>query len=74
MTEKRKIKIISDGTAFGTKVIDPETGKEVISNIRSIQIDKIEPGKFMTATIEVNDPELDILVSAEIKKVPTNKP
>ena len=69
---RKKVRIVSDGTAVGTKVVDPETGKEVIPNIRSIRILQISPGNALLATIEVNDPELDIVVSAEIKKVPTS--
>lgn len=60
-----QIKIISDGTTFGTKIIDKETGNE-IKNCTALTVEAT-PHKI-TAVLTLMDVELDIVCDSEIKK------
>lgn len=59
-----KLKIISDGTAQGTSVVDTATG-ECIDNISRIDIE-ITPDSHAYANIYIITPEIDILCDAEV--------
>lgn len=53
-----KLKVISDGTIAGTKVLDRETGEE-LENVAGLHI-LIRSGKRSIVTMEILDPELMI--------------
>ena len=66
-----EIKIISDGTSLGTKVIDAETGKE----LRDVQWAKweLEVGELATVELKIIGVEIEasgecVKVDAEVKK------
>jgi len=59
----RKIRIISDGMGYMTRVTDIETGQN-ITNIKKIDI-SIAPGDVVKAEITVACAELDIIADAE---------
>lgn len=54
----KRIRVTSDGTPWGTKVIDLETGKE-IPRIQSLSLD-ISVENHMVATIRMIVDEIDI--------------
>lgn len=64
--QTRRIKIVSDGTQFGSKIIDAETGANWTQYIESVDlhIDGLEPPR---AVITAMMPLADILVDAEFK-------
>jgi hypothetical protein len=57
-----RLQILSDGTSFGTRVRDSETGEE-IDNIRSVTF-HAQACELPYATIEVYDPDVDADVEA----------
>lgn len=67
---EKGIKIVSDGTPYGTRVIDLNTG-EPIPRIRSISID-IEAGREpVVAVLEVYVEDLEITIPTQKKALPT---
>jgi hypothetical protein len=57
--QEMRIKIASDGTSYGTKVCNAETG-EAISGVKAITISACAGVSEVTATITIVNPELDI--------------
>lgn len=62
---QRRVRITSDGTMFGTRVVDAETG-DPIPKVCRIEFAPMVPGQLPAATITVMTPILDIVVDAEI--------
>lgn len=56
-----KIKIVSDGTAHGTKLYNSDGS--LIQNITSIKISPIVPNSLVTATVEFCNIELDMVLN-----------
>ena len=56
-----KLKIVSDGTAHGTKLYDH--GGSLIQNITSIKISPIVPNSLITVTVEFCNVELDMVLT-----------
>ena len=56
-----KLKIVSDGTAHGTKLYSPDGN--LIKNITSIKISPIVPNSLVTATVEFCNVELDMVLT-----------
>jgi hypothetical protein len=56
-TEKPKMRIVSDGTPWGTKVFD-ENGVEIKAHITAIDW-SIRPGNAGVVTIQFHNVELD---------------
>lgn len=54
-----KIKIISDGTNFGTKIINKETG-EIIGRVQNITWSISAADVLAKATIEILNPEIEL--------------
>lgn len=63
-----KIKIISDGTSNGTKVVDLETG-EFIPHITALAI-SVEVGGLVTAYIRLVNVKLDMIANLSEKEIP----
>lgn len=53
-----KLKIVSDGTAQGTKIVN-DMGKE-ISGVERIKLYEITPGVVLKAEITILEPHLEI--------------
>lgn len=65
---KNKIRIVSDGTAQGTKVFACGINGEVeIGNITRIELLPIEPGGVLQARLTISRVEVDVLAD----QVPT---
>jgi len=64
-----KIKIISNGTAFGTKVVNAETGENV-ENISEIVWRCSVANKIAEADLRFNEVETDVIgeTESEVKK------
>ena len=60
-----KIKIVSDGTVIGTKIVNVDT-EEILENVSSISL-KADASYGFLATIVVVGPELDITTEVEVK-------
>lgn len=58
-----KLKIVSDGTAHGTKLYNSDGN--LIQNITSIKISPIVPNSLVTATVEFCNVELDVVANQE---------
>lgn len=58
-----KIKIVSDGTAHGTKLYNSDGN--LIQNITSIKISPIVPNSLVTATVEFCNVELEMITNQE---------
>lgn len=63
-----RIKIISSGKGFETKVVNAETG-ESIDFVRSVRWQFTSPGHLAIATIEVLNVEAEIVGETDIKKL-----
>lgn len=70
-----KIKIVSDGTVHGSKVMDAETG-EMLSGVQSVEW-SVKAGEehFARATLTVIDVPVEIECEAQVQheKVPTGR-
>lgn len=64
-----QIKIISDGTVYGTKVVNAETGEE-IKGIGKVEwsVDAYAKSKLATAALHFVDVQVDVLASVEPKE------
>ena len=58
------VRIVSDGTSYGTKVF---VGEVEVQNVAGIVIEPITPKGLITATIMVNCPILDIKIETAKK-------
>lgn len=62
-----KLKIISDGTPKGTKVINPETG-EVLSNVVMVNWSYMVGDSKPRAMIEIDDVESELFTTPKVVK------
>ena len=60
------MRIVSDGTSYGTKVF---VGDVEVENVAGIVIDPITPNGLLQATIMVNCPILDIKIETAKKVI-----
>lgn len=68
---KSNVKIISDGTIFGTKCvfIRSDGVEEEIEFIQSVAWSLSLQGKFANATIKISEVQLDATLSAELLQI-----
>lgn len=55
-----KLKIISDGTQWGTKVINAETG-EMVEHVTRADVHPIIPGEPVSVTLTIEGVQLDMV-------------
>lgn len=67
-----RLKIISDGTATGTHVVNADTGDE-LKWVRRVTFDADARGGFVHATIELYSVEVDAVINADVKPEPQAK-
>jgi hypothetical protein len=62
MTMKQRVKLISDGTAIGTKLIDPETGEPlpIMDHVREIRW-HVESGDLAICEVDLVLIEIDVI-------------
>lgn len=58
MADELKLKIISDGTGRGTKIIDEATGRRLFG-VRSFKYEICGPGEIVNATLELFNVDLE---------------
>lgn len=58
-----KLKIISDGTIIGTKIINEENG-ELLPGVTSIDINIDANNKFVTCNIKLIDVKLELIADS----------
>lgn len=59
------VKIISDGTPYGTKVINSETG-ELVENVQSISWNITSSDLFSSVILEISIPEIELTTEATL--------
>ncbi len=62
-----KLKIVSDGTPHGTKIVDQESGKE-LNNVKSIFWCISADGTYTNAAVEFTNIPVEIAGEFEVKK------
>lgn len=62
-----KLKIISDGTSFGTRVVNAETGEE-LQYVKSIRWEICSQSRRSNAIVELANVELDVTSHAETRR------
>ena len=70
LSPKPRIKIVSDGTPWGTKIIDMEDGK-TIPRVVSLQINIESGGKPALATLKMYVDELDFEIQKSNTEIET---
>ena len=68
MTHYRKIRIISDGTPYGSDIQDAETG-ETLRYVESVDI-RISGNKELRGVMTVFQPEANIVANVEVEPSP----
>lgn len=63
-----KLKVISDGTTVGTKIINEESG-ELLSGVASIDIMIDANNKFVTCNIKLVDVKLELTANSNLKNL-----
>lgn len=61
-----KLKITSDGTPYGTKIINAETGEDLSISITSIMYEH-KAGEFPTCKVQMMDNPVEFTVDGELK-------
>lgn len=67
-----QIRIVSDGTAHGTKVFTA-SGEDITHTVISVSLSPIKPSGLVTATIQFAHVNLDVKATSE-KRVPPPAP
>ena len=62
-----KLKIISDGSVLGTRVVNADTG-EPVEKVVSVQWEHSAPGAVPIATIELLCPMVDVIGEDDLTK------
>jgi hypothetical protein len=62
-----QVKIISDGTHGGTRVVNTETGEE-LEHVTDVEWDGGRPGGYATATITIAVSEAELVGEADIRR------
>lgn len=62
-----KLKIVSDGTSFGTRVVNAETGEE-LQYVKSIRWEVCSQSQRASAVVELANVELDVASHAQISR------
>lgn len=56
-----RLRIVSDGTSFGTKLYDADTGEELAFGVRAVTWTVSGNTRMATATLEVRNVEVDVI-------------
>lgn len=68
-----KVKIVSDGTRAGTKVVNAETG-ELIQNVTAIVYTYAGKDCFSHCKLDIVNVEMDVVAEDPTKKIDPNNP